>query len=160
MDPVILAADDDEDAQFLLRRAFGQAGIKAVLKQVNDGREAIEYLDGRGRFNDRAEFPIPKLLLLDLKMPQVSGFGVLEHLNKAFTTREFIVAVFSSSDNPQDVQRAHALGCDAFLVKPTDFKGLVSLVRSMERDLLTRTPGQKAGPRPMEESPLSRRAET
>ncbi len=139
MYPVVLSADDDEDAHFLLRRAFTQAGVRATLQQVNDGAEAIEYLEGRGHFNDREKYPSPNLLLLDLKMPQVSGFGVLEHLRASPLRRDLTVAVFSSSDNPYDVQKARALGCDRYFVKPSDFTALLHIVKSLEIDLLNST---------------------
>ena len=136
MPPVILCADDDEDAHFLLRKAFVQSGVEVVLKQVNDGSEAISYLEGRGTFSNREEFPLPDLLLLDLKMPRLSGFEVLEHFARSAPQRSFRVVVFSCSDNPEDVQRARALGCDSFLMKPSDFKGLVALVGSFPETLL------------------------
>src|SRR5687767_1153888 len=124
---LMLSADDDEDAHLLLRRAFTKAGLQARLTQLNDGTEVIEYLSGKGAFADRAKFPMPDLLLLDLKMRQASGFDVLEFLGKNPHLRTGPVIVFSSSDNPQDVARAHALGCDSYLVKPSDFNTLVQL---------------------------------
>src|SRR4051812_36353940 len=105
--PVILSADDDEDAHFLLKRAITKAGVKVDLKQVNDGSEAIAYLAGQGQFSDRSTFPFPNVVLLDLKMPNVSGFGVLEHIRKQPNLRDFPVVVFSSSDNEKDVSEAH-----------------------------------------------------
>jgi len=132
---VILAADDDEDAHVLLRRAFAQAGGKAVLMQVNNGREAIEYLSGQNRYADREKFPLPDLLLLDWKMPQVSGAGVLEYLKVNQVAHPMKVIVFSSSDHYQDVEQAHQLGCDSYVVKPTDFKSLVVFVASLAKGI-------------------------
>ena len=136
MERIVLAADDDEDAQLLLRRAFEQAGVAVNLHLVGDGVEAIDYLQGNGRFAERTQFPLPDLLLLDLKMPRLSGFEVLEQLNSGEGKRSFKVAVFSSSENPGDVRRARELGCDAYLVKPADFKRLIDLARTIERDFL------------------------
>jgi PAS domain S-box-containing protein len=134
--PVVLSADDDEDAHFLLKRAFAKAGLRADLKQVNDGSEAISYLAGEGQFADRTRFPFPNVLLLDLKMPNVNGFGVLEHVRKQANLKDFPVIVFSSSDNEKDLTEAHALGCSSYVVKPTDFQKLIEFVRSLETDFL------------------------
>lgn len=133
---LILSADDDEDAHLLLRRAFEKAQIKAALKQVNGGAAAIAYLSGQGEYGDRSKFPWPDLLLLDLKMPGVNGFEVLEFLGTELAEHEFPVAVFSCSDNPIDVERARALGCDSYIVKPGDFKSLVELVKGFENQFL------------------------
>jgi PAS domain S-box-containing protein len=129
--PVVLSADDDENAQFLLRRAFDKAGIKASIKEARDGTDVIQYLTGDGAFSDRAHFPWPDLLLLDLKMPRLTGFGVLELLRKNPNFQTFPVLVFSSSDNAEDVRRAYELGCLSYVVKPVEFQKLVDLVRAI-----------------------------
>src|SRR5688500_10041239 len=120
--PVVLSADDDEDAHLLLQRAFLKAGVKAVLKQVYNGQEVIDYLQGNVRFADRVGFPQPNLLLLDVKMPILSGFGVLEFLAKEPQRKTFPAIIFSSSNNPRDLEQARSLRCDSYLVKPGDFK--------------------------------------
>jgi PAS domain S-box-containing protein len=129
--PVVLSADDDENAQFLLRRAFDKAGIKASIKEARDGTDVIQYLTGDGAFSDRAQFPWPDLLLLDIKMPRLTGFGLLELLRKNPNFQTFPVLVFSSSDNAEDVRRAYELGCHSYVVKPVEFQKLVDLVRAV-----------------------------
>lgn len=130
---LVLSADDDENAHVLLNRAFIKAGVKFALASVNDGHEVIRYLSGEGEFADREKYPLPHLLLLDLKMPKVSGFEVLEYLNKQPpATRTFPVIVFSSSDHDNDVKRAHELGCHSYVVKPGSFQDLIDLLRAIE----------------------------
>lgn len=129
--PVVLSADDDENGQFLLRRAFDKAGIKASIKEARDGTDVIQYLAGDGGYNDRAQHPWPDLLFLDLKMPRLSGFGVLELIRKNPNFQTFPVLVFSSSDNAEDVRRAYELGCHLYVVKPVEFQKLVDLVRAV-----------------------------
>jgi PAS domain S-box-containing protein len=134
--PVVLSADDDENAQFLLRRAFDKAGIKASIKEARDGTDVVQYLAGDAAYNDRAQNPWPDLLLLDLKMPRLSGFGVLELIRKNPNFQTFPVLVFSSSDNAEDVRRAYELGCHSYIVKPVEFQKLVDLVRAVATEFL------------------------
>src|SRR5689334_109705 len=121
-DVIVLYADDDEDAHLLLERAFSKAGVKVSLRHVNDGSDAIQYLSGQGIYADREKYPVPDMVLLDLKMPNVSGFGVLEHLREWPEHRKCPIIVFSSSNQEADVKRAQALACTDYVVKPTDFK--------------------------------------
>jgi PAS domain S-box-containing protein len=129
--PTILSADDDENAQFLLRRAFDKAGVRASLKEARDGTDVLQYLLGEGSFRDRTQNPWPDLLLLDLKMPRITGFGVLEFIRKNPNFQTFPVLVFSSSDNADDVRKAYELGCQFYVVKPVEFQKLVDLVRAI-----------------------------
>src|SRR5258706_363299 len=103
----ILVADDSADDFFLLNRTFGNAGVNSRLMHVKDGEEAIEYLAGNNQFADRAAYPFPGLLLLDLKMPRKNGFDVLEWLQQQSGLRRLLVAVLSSSNTPTDVNRAY-----------------------------------------------------
>jgi PAS domain S-box-containing protein len=154
--PIVLSADDDEDAHLLLQRAFLKAGVKTVLKQVYNGQEVIDYLQGNGRFADRATFPLPNLLLLDIKMPIMSGFGVLEFLKSEPERKTFPTVMFSSSNNPRDLEQAKALGSDMYLVKPGDFKGLTEMVKALCNEMFNPGAAKKENPaavRPRKEMP-------
>ena len=119
--PVILLADDRDDDVEIVRRALQMAGIDLPLQVVSDGEEAIAYLNGEGKFANRAEYPLPDLFLLDLKMPQKSGFEVLEWVRKHPTLAPLRTIVLTTSDQASDVNRAYALGANSFLTKPLDF---------------------------------------
>jgi CheY-like chemotaxis protein len=123
----VLVADDDLNDISLLKRAFLRAGIDVALKSVRDGEEVIQYLHGDEPFSNRGEFPVPNLLLLDLKMPRTDGFEVLEWLRHQDGLRRMLVVVLSSSDEPQDIDRAYDLGANSFLRKPDDFSNLIRL---------------------------------
>src|SRR6266498_5497568 len=107
--PAVLVADDDANDIFFLRRAFQKAGLSCPIIDVPDGEKAINYLTGSDGFGDRNQFPIPSLLFLDLKMPKVSGFEVLEWLQKHHNLNSMKVVVLSSSNLPTDMQKARAL---------------------------------------------------
>jgi len=126
---VILLAEDREDDILLIRRAFQKAYVNNPLHVVRDGEEAISYLSGEGKYSNRAEFPLPDLMLLDLKMPRVDGFEVLEWIRKQPGLASLRVVVLTASDHLRDVNRAYKLGANSFMVKPVDFEDVVHMSR-------------------------------
>src|SRR5689334_10154124 len=106
----ILIADDDSQDTMLIRMAVQRAGLALKLESVADGEQAIDYLMGRDRYSDRQAHPLPSLMLLDLKMPRLSGFDVLDFVRKQPGLRQLPIVIFSSSDDPKDVRRAYDSG--------------------------------------------------
>jgi len=127
----VLVADDDVNDISLLKRAFLRAGIDVSINVVRDGEEVIQYLHGDEPFSDREEYPLPRLLLLDLKMPRTDGFEVLEWVRNQAGLRRLLVVVMTSSDEPEDVDRAYDLGANSFLRKPDDFTNLVKVSQKL-----------------------------
>jgi CheY-like chemotaxis protein len=117
----ILIVDDDENDRFFIERVFKMANSPVHLRFAFDGEEAMAYLSGKGKYHDRARFPVPALILLDLKMPRVTGFDVLEWLKSREGVRRLPVVVLSSSSLQSDVNRAYELGANAYLIKPLSF---------------------------------------
>jgi CheY-like chemotaxis protein len=130
--PVILVAEDREDEILLLRRAFKHANILNPLQIVRDGEEAVAYLKGEGRFSNRAEYPLPSLMLLDLKMPRKDGFEVLQWIRQQPTLSSLRVVVLTASDEIRDVNMAYQLGANSFLVKPVDFDNFVDVIETLQ----------------------------
>ncbi len=128
----ILLAEDDPNDVLLIQRAFQKAGMKNVLKVVRDGEQAIEYLSGRDQYANRERFPLPYLLLLDLKMPGTDGFEVLQFLRGVPELRRLLVVVLTSSNLQADVDRAYELGANSYLVKPVEFEEMVNLIQRFE----------------------------
>ena len=124
---VILIADDDPTDVLFLRRALTDCSNPCVVFDVADGQEAIDYLAGRGKYADRAAYPVPGQLFLDLKMPRVSGLEVLEWLRQQPHSAQLPVVIVSGSHLPDDVQRAKRLGAD-YLVKPLEYEELREMV--------------------------------
>ena len=125
--PLILVVDDLEEDTFLIRTSLEKANVDCTFQAVRSGEEAISYLKGEGKYRDRQEFPLPDLILLDLKMIGMDGFEVLEWIRQHPTLRTLRVVVLTSSDQMQDVNRAYEFGANSFLVKPLDFKNYVQL---------------------------------
>lgn len=128
----ILLAEDDPNDVLLIQRAFAKAGLKDVVKIVRDGDQAIDYLSGRGPYADREKYPLPYLLLLDLKMPGTDGFEVLQWLRGEPDLRRLLVVVLTSSNLQADVDRAYELGANSYLVKPVEFDEMVNLIQRFE----------------------------
>ena len=114
----ILLIEDNEDDLFLMKRALKEAGFNNPLYTVQDGEQAVEYLGGTGQFSDRARYPLPALVFLDLKMPMKSGHEVLAWLRTKSDLESTVVVVLTSSDEGPDVKKAYSLGADSYLVKP------------------------------------------
>ncbi len=128
----ILLVEDDPNDVLLIERAFRKAGMNNTLKVVRDGDQAIAYLSGLGVYADRERFPLPFLILLDLKMPGVGGFEVLEWVRSDPNVKRLLVVVLTSSNLQADVDRAYDLGANSYLVKPVEFEEMVSMVHRFE----------------------------
>jgi len=129
----ILVAEDELGDVFLLKRAFAKAGVRSPVHFARDGQEVLDYLSGRPPFDNPITYPLPALLLLDLKLPLVSGFEVLEWLRTKSGLRNMIVVVFSSSEDPEDVRRAYESGANSYIVKPHNPDDLVGIVSQLQK---------------------------
>lgn len=127
----ILHVEDDPNDTLLLQHACRKAGIVFDLQAVSDGDQAIAYLRGTEDFSDRNKYPMPQLILLDLKMPRVSGFDVLAWLRADDHFKKLPVVVLTSSNHDADIKRAYDLGAKSYLVKPVGFEALVELVKTL-----------------------------
>jgi CheY-like chemotaxis protein len=130
--PAILLVDDNPHDVVLIRLAFRRVGIIDIIQLVKDGAEAMQYIQGEGAYADRHQFPVPTLILLDLKMPQTSGFDVLQWIREQPELANVIVVVMTGSKNDEDIERAYALGANSYLVKPTRFEEMVKMMESLK----------------------------
>src|SRR6185503_7670579 len=130
---VVLIAEDEEDYVLLLKRAFSEAKIPNPLFVVSTGQEMMQYLKGEGKYSNRVEYPLPDLLLLDLKLPGFNGLEILGWLRSHPGLSGLRVIVLTSSEDVKDVNDAYRLGANSFLVKPYDFTDLVSLAQVIHK---------------------------
>jgi len=131
MKPILYAEDEQDDVIFM-ERAFRQAGIEHPLHTVSDGGEVIAYLCGKGKYGNRDEYPMPGLVLLDLDMPETSGFDVLKWIRSTPAVSTLPVLVLTSSSQPSDIERASLLGANGYLVKPGKPERLVDVVKAFK----------------------------
>jgi CheY-like chemotaxis protein len=127
-----LLVEDSHADVLLIRRAVAKTGADVKLKVVSDGDAAVDYLEGDGIYADRDQYPLPDVVLLDLKLPRRSGFEVLEWLRRQPRLKRLPVAVLTSSRHTTDIDRAYDLGANSYLVKPVEFQALVDLMKAVD----------------------------
>jgi CheY-like chemotaxis protein len=127
----IVGVDDSEDDLLLLERALRQASSLSLAAGLRDGAQAIAYLSGDQEFSNRLQWPLPDILVLDIKMPNVDGFDVLNWLQQQ-PQKRFKVVILTSSLADADKTRALAMGADAVYIKPPDPAGYRALARMLE----------------------------
>jgi CheY-like chemotaxis protein len=124
----ILLVDDSDDDVSLMKHACRSAHFKASLQTVNNGEEAIAYLKGEGVFANRDKFPLPTVMLLDLNMPKVNGFGVLTWVRTQPGLKRLSIIILTASSRQEDMERAFDLGANSYLVKPAAMAGLIAMI--------------------------------
>lgn len=128
--PLVLSAEDEESDAIILQRAFKRANVPNALVIVKDGQEAVDYLSGSDPYLDRREHPLPGLILLDLKMPRMSGFDVLSWIAKRPELGSIPVVVLSSSSSDADIRKALQMGAQEYFVKPNGLDQYAPLVHA------------------------------
>ena len=124
----ILVAEDNQDDVVLLTLALKRANLTSSLTAVGDGLEALAYLNGEPPYADRVVHPFPDILLLDLNMPRMNGFELLERVRADSSCARLMAHVLTSSSRPTDVQRAYELHANSYTVKPTRLEELVAFL--------------------------------
>lgn len=128
MSYTVLWVEDDADDVFLIGRAIQKTGLNP-LQLARDGKEAVDYLTGTGAYANREAYPFPTLVLLDLKLPKMSGFEVLQWSWKQPEVCRIPVIIFTSSRERSDIDRAYELGANAYLLKSVDHANLVEALK-------------------------------
>jgi CheY-like chemotaxis protein len=130
-DPGVLLVDDSPNDALLMATAFQRTEFDQPLRFVTSGEDAIAYLQGDGRYHNRAEFPLPAVVLLDLNMPRINGLEVLAWIRRQPTLGRTCVYILSASRRREDIDRAYALGANAYLVKPGRLDELTNMVKTL-----------------------------
>jgi CheY-like chemotaxis protein len=121
--------EDERNDVFFMKRAVTQAGLLDGFQVAEDGQAAIDYLSGVREFADRERFPLPSVVLLDLKLPHVSGLDVLKWMREQPELRTMTVIICTSSQLPHDIEAAYRLGANSYLVKPVHLDELPRIVK-------------------------------
>jgi CheY-like chemotaxis protein len=135
MKPILQVEDDPNDV-FLLQHAMKKVGVANPIRVASDGQQAIDYVQGVGKFADREKFPLPCLVLLDLKLPYLMGLDVLEAIRKHHGPA-LVVVMLTASGEEADIAAAYRLGANAFLTKPSEASKLELMVKAIKDFWLT-----------------------
>jgi len=127
----VLYAEDDENDAYFMRRVFVKAGLPHSLHIVENGQLAIDYLAGNGDFADRTRHPLPSLVLLDVKMPYLTGLEVLQWIRQHTEFDAIPVIMLTSSNQERDLREAHALHANGYILKPANAENLIAPLRSL-----------------------------
>jgi len=119
----ILLVDDDEADLSFFARAVTRSGLSIRLITLTAGKQAIDYLEAKGHYSDRFRYPLPDVIILDLKMPQVNGFDFLAWRKASSLFSAIPVVVFSGSKDQNEIRRVFELGANKHLLKPQQFEG-------------------------------------
>lgn len=114
----ILMAEDNLDDVLLAKRCLKKIGVPNPVQVARDGQDAIDYLSGVGKYQDRTLYPLPRLIILDIKMPKITGLEVLEWLRSDPNTQFIPAIIYTSSQQISDVCQAYRLGACGYFVKP------------------------------------------
>src|SRR5579863_5799248 len=126
---LILLVEDNPDDEFLTRDALRTGGVQHDVVVVRDGAEAVEWIFSAKGANSPPQFP--DLVLLDLKLPKMSGFDVLERIRSNAGTRGLPVVILTSSSEHQDIQRSYSTGANSYVRKPVNFAEFVRAVQAL-----------------------------
>jgi CheY-like chemotaxis protein len=128
----ILLVENNQDDILLVLRAFQRGGVNRRIQAVTSGMDAVAYLQGTFPYGDRQKYPLPALVLLDIKMPGMDGFEVLRWIRQQWEFFGLCVVMLTNSDHIRDANEAYHLGANSFLVKPLDFENAAELARSID----------------------------
>ena len=128
----IMLVDDSHDDALLIRRSLKMAGLKDRVFHIHDSRDAVDYLSGKGKYADRSKCPLPDILLLDLKMPEVDGFELLKWARKQPHLSRLIIVVITRTDDPRLIQMCYQLGANSFLSKDGNAEEMRNFVQFFE----------------------------
>jgi len=140
--PSVLIADDSESDIFFLLRAFSASRVKNPVYVVRSGAEAIQYLSGEGKFQNRVRFPLPRIVFLDLKMPPPDGLEVLRWKEKRGDLPRMLWVAMSNFDVVKTINEAYGAGATTFLTKPLDGADIKNLIDAFE-EFWTISEGQR-----------------
>lgn len=128
----IMLVDDSHDDALLIRRSLTLAGLNNRIFHIHNSRDAVDYLSGKGKYADRKKCPLPDILLLDLKMPEVNGFELLKWARSQPHLSRLIIVVITRTDDPRLIQMCYQLGANSFLSKDGNSEEMKNFVQFFE----------------------------
>lgn len=143
---ILLVEDNRLDIELTLD-AFREAHLGNTVHVARDGQEALDYLNGEGDYADRETYPLPDIVLLDLKLPRIDGFEILRRIKGTGCLKRLPVIILTSSEEEGDRALGYDCGANSYLVKPVSFEGFLKVVREIGQYWLTLNVGPPECPR-------------
>ena len=128
---LIMLIEDDEGHQLLIRENLRAGGIINELVEMRDGAQALDYLFRRGQYQDPSRSPRPGLILLDIKMPKMDGFSVLERVKSDPQLRLIPILMLTSTDDQAEINRCYTLGANSYIVKPIQYEAFQGQIKAL-----------------------------
>ena len=129
---ILLVEDEATDAT-LITRAFEKAKVRNPVVHLSDGDSVLRYLAGKGEYADRLKYPLPAVILLDLKLPGATGMQILQWMRAQGEIRRIPVMVLTSDENPKTIDAAYDLGANSYLVKPGSPAEVARMVQTIQQ---------------------------
>ncbi|MER2999330.1 response regulator [Pontibacter populi] len=130
---IILIADDDAEDRMLVKEALEESRLNNNIQFVENGEELMDYLNNRGKYEDKDKYPTPGLILLDLNMPKKDGREALKEIKNEDHLRMIPVVVLTTSKAEEDILRTYDLGVSSFITKPVTFGSLVDVMKTLSK---------------------------
>ena len=127
----ILIAEDDPDDRLLILEALEENKLASNIRFVEDGEELMNYLLQTGKYTESTDSPRPSLILLDLNMPKKDGREALKEIKNIPTLKQIPVVVLSTSQSYEDISYSYSVGGNSYIAKPTSYKNLVEVMKSL-----------------------------
>ena len=127
---ILLVEDNPDHAELVMRNMVDFQVANSII-HVEDGEAALDYLHGRGKFADRKQFPVPHLMLLDLRLPKIDGLEVLKEIKLDEKLRPLPVVILTTSDAERDMAMAYEYHANSYVTKPVKFEDFSNLLRDL-----------------------------
>jgi CheY-like chemotaxis protein len=127
----ILLVEDNPNDALLTIRSLKEHNLDNNIIHVSDGQEALDYLYAEGVYHHRNPLKTPKTILLDLKLPKISGLEILARIRADERTKVVPVVILTSSQEESDLKKAYSLGANSYIVKPVDFENFTTVVKQL-----------------------------
>jgi len=128
---ILMLVEDDDGHRLLIRENLRAGGIVNEILEMRDGQQAVDYLTRRGQYQDPAKSPHPGLILLDIKMPKMDGYAVLEKIKADPQLRLIPVLMLTSTDDQVEVNRCYTLGANGYVVKPIQYEAFQERIKAL-----------------------------
>lgn len=128
----MLLVEDDPSHRLLIRKSLENHGVSNDVNEVEDGQEALDYIYGVGVYADRKKYPMPDIVILDIKMPRMDGFGVLERLKSDPKMKRIPVIMLTTSSRDEEIAKGYECGANAYVTKPLDFEDFAKKLHDLK----------------------------